>query len=142
MPIIDDRTSNLDLPLPHVDNNLTADVPRIREALTTLDTLLGSDTATLDTLQEIVTFIQANRGDLDDLLALVEVEEVQTLAAGQTVVDFAVLTGNTGCTVFIEGIRLNSTAWTPDGVIATRITLAASYPSPKTITIVRRQGGV
>lgn len=45
--MIDDRTPNLDLPLPNEDNTLLEDVPRLREALTTLDAAVFSsqDTA-------------------------------------------------------------------------------------------------
>ena len=38
--MIDDRTPNLDLPLPHVDNIQTDDVARLRTALTAIDTAL------------------------------------------------------------------------------------------------------
>lgn len=38
MPVIDNRTPYLDLPLPHPDNNLSVDVGRIVEALGDLDT--------------------------------------------------------------------------------------------------------
>lgn len=45
MTIIDNRTTNLDLPLPHVDNALQDDVGRLRSALTAIDTasLLKAD---------------------------------------------------------------------------------------------------
>ena len=38
----DDRTENFDLPLPHPDNFLEHDVPRLREALTQVDALVAS----------------------------------------------------------------------------------------------------
>jgi hypothetical protein len=37
MPIIDNRTANLNLPLPHSSNSLEDDVPRLRDALTAID---------------------------------------------------------------------------------------------------------
>lgn len=37
MPIVDQRTPHLNLPLPYVGNTLADDVTRLREALTTLD---------------------------------------------------------------------------------------------------------
>lgn len=40
MTIIDDRTPNLSLPLPNVANKQTDDIPRIREAFGTIDTVL------------------------------------------------------------------------------------------------------
>lgn len=56
------------------------------------------------------------------------IEETQTLAAAQTVVNWAVV-NNTGLCVYIEGVRLRADQWTKDPVIATRITLAQSYPA-------------
>lgn len=56
------------------------------------------------------------------------VEETQTLAAAQTVVDWATVT-NTGLAVYVEGVRLRPDEWTPDPAINTRITLATSYPA-------------
>lgn len=69
----DDRTTHVDLPLPHVDNLLSEDVERLRAAITgidakfaALDTLLASDDINLDTLQELVGAI---KGDASNLLA-------------------------------------------------------------------------
>lgn len=56
------------------------------------------------------------------------VEETQTLAAAQTVVDWTLVT-TTGLAVYVEGVRLRPDQWTPDGAINTRITLATSYPA-------------
>lgn len=56
------------------------------------------------------------------------VEETQTLAASQTVVDWAVVTNN-GLAVYVEGVRLRPDQWTKDPTISTRITLATSYPN-------------
>lgn len=56
------------------------------------------------------------------------VEETQTLAAAQTVVDWTTVT-NVGLAVYVEGVRLRSDQWTPDATINTRITLATSYPA-------------
>lgn len=55
------------------------------------------------------------------------IEETQTLASGQTVVDWAVV-NNTGLSVYVEGVRLRADEWTKDPVVNTRITLATSYP--------------
>lgn len=38
----DDRTANLDLPLPHEDNPLQVDVERLRQALITIDAELAA----------------------------------------------------------------------------------------------------
>ncbi|MDR0477093.1 MAG: hypothetical protein LBH14_04050 [Desulfobulbaceae bacterium] len=46
----DDRTPNLDLPLPHPDNYLDQDVPRLREALQKVDSSVASKTE----LQKVV----------------------------------------------------------------------------------------
>lgn len=57
--MIDERTPNLALPLPHAENLLEDDVQRIRQALTGLDAAVAqqqaqaasSDAAILDTLR-------------------------------------------------------------------------------------------
>lgn len=58
------------------------------------------------------------------------VEDRQTLAAGQTVVDL-VETITYGLAVYIEGIRLNrgsgADEWQPDPTVSTRLTLGKSY---------------
>lgn len=145
--MINDRTAHLSLPLPHVDNLLAEDVERLRQAwnavdakFLALDTLLQSDDATLDAVQELVNAIKENRADIMDLLT--EQEEVQTLADGQTEVVLAELGGTSGCAVFIEGIRLNKNEWTPDPVLTDRFTLTKTYPAGYVVTVVRRQGGV
>lgn len=55
-------------------------------------------------------------------------EETQTLATDQTVVDLAVLTTR-GLAVYIDGARLRADEWAPDPVLDTRFTLASSYPA-------------
>ena len=71
-------TPHLGLPLPHPDNSLEDDVPRIRAALAALDrkvealdTLLHSDDLTLDTVQELVAAIKAARTDIGAVNTLV-----------------------------------------------------------------------
>lgn len=154
--MIDDRTPHLDLPLPHLNNLLQDDVPRLRAAFSALDTkfqaldtLLQSDDATLDQIQELVTAIKENRGDILDLLSdkadavdLTVQEEVQTLADGQTTVDLAELPMTAGCEVYVEGIRLNKNEWTRDAVVPTRFALSKAYPAGHTIAVVRLLGGV
>lgn len=56
------------------------------------------------------------------------IEETQTLAAGQTVIDWAIV-NNTGLCVYVEGVRLRAGQWTKHSTINTRITLAQSYPA-------------
>lgn len=66
--------------------------------------------------------------DIDAINVTVDtIEETQTLAPGQTVVDLTVTTTR-GLAVYIEGVRLRADQWTKDPAIATRLTLAASYP--------------
>lgn len=48
MTIIDDRTPQGDLPLPHVDNLQTDDIPRIREALTLIGAYLLANSTAID----------------------------------------------------------------------------------------------
>ena len=59
------------------------------------------------------------------------VEDRQTLASGQTIVDL-VKTITYGLAVYIEGVRLNrgsgADEWQPDPDISTRLTLGKSYP--------------
>jgi len=63
------------------------------------------------------------------------IEETQVLAAGQTVVNWAVV-NNTGLAVYIEGVRLRNdgTLWTATSGNNTQITLAFSYPAGTKIT--------
>jgi phage-related tail fiber protein len=56
------------------------------------------------------------------------VEETQTLAAAQTVVNWATVS-NTGLAVYIEGVRLRSDQFTKHPTINTRVTLAQAYPA-------------
>lgn len=147
MAITDDRTTNLDLPLPHKDNPLNVDVQRVRDALglidgkfQALDDLLESDDVTLDQVQELVNSIKASRSDIEALLH--EHEENIILTASQTVVDMLEIASTVGVTVFIEGIRLSKDLWTPDPSIMTRFTLSTSYPAGHVLTVVRRQGAV
>lgn len=167
--MINETTPYLGLPLPHPSNLLEDDVLRLRTAFGSidtrfqaLDTLLQSDDATLDQVQELVNAIKANAGDILDLLmdkaeasdltalagrvtaieAIAPVEETIVLTEGQTVIDLTVLTGTAGADVYVEGLRLKAGAWTPHGTIATRLTLSQTYPAGHEVTVVRRQGGV
>lgn len=54
------------------------------------------------------------------------IEETQTLAEGQTVVDWAIV-NNTGLCVYIDGARLRADQWTKHETINTRITLKQTY---------------
>lgn len=75
---IQQTTPHLGLPLPHPDNRLEDDVPRIRAALAALDqkvealdALLHSDDLTLDTVQELTAAIKAARSEIGALNTLV-----------------------------------------------------------------------
>lgn len=56
------------------------------------------------------------------------IEETQTLALDQVIVDLAVCTTR-GLAVYIAGERLRADQWTKDPVLNTRLTLAVSYPA-------------
>ena len=164
-----ETTPHLGLQLPHPSNSLELDVFRLRSAITAIDTqfaaldaLLDSDDATLDQIQEIVNAIKENRNYIQDILddkadktALAAVsgrvtaleavalkEETIVLTEGQTVIDLTTLTSTSGASVYIEGVRLKSSEWAKDAGIATRLTLADSYPAGHEVTVVRLQGGV
>ena len=166
--MINETTPHLGLQLPHPSNTLEDDVLRLRSAITAIDTkfqgldaLLLSDDATLDQVQELVNAIKDNAGDILDLLMdkaeaadlttlagrvtavedMAQVEETIILTEGQTVIDLTVLTGTAGATVYVEGVRLKASAWTPHGTIATRLTLSTTYPAGHEVTVVRQQGG-
>lgn len=64
------------------------------------------------------------------------IEETQTLAASQTVVDLTTTT-TTGLAVYIDGIRLPRSRYTVN--TATRITLDTSYPAGTLITLVQNE---
>lgn len=55
MSVIDNRTQAHNLPLPHPDNKLEADVQRLRDALTDIDSLLQSIEQRLSTKSEAAT---------------------------------------------------------------------------------------
>ncbi|WP_295548607.1 phage tail protein [uncultured Pseudacidovorax sp.] len=66
--------------------------------------------------------------DVDAINVTVDtIEETQTLAAGQNVVDLA-LTTTRGLAVYIDGKRLRADQWVKHSTIATRLTLATTYP--------------
>ncbi|WP_439826198.1 phage tail-collar fiber domain-containing protein [Aeromonas caviae] len=78
-------------------------------------------------------------GDASDVNVFVDiVEETQTLAASQTVVDW-VTVSNTGLAVYVAGNRLRSDEWTPDPSINTRITLADSYQAGTKIVGIQNE---
>ncbi|ABM38604.1 phage tail-collar fiber domain-containing protein [Polaromonas naphthalenivorans] len=66
-------------------------------------------------------------GSPDDVTITVDtIEEAQTLAADQLVVDL-VATTTRGLALYIDGNRLRRDQWTADPVIVTRLSLAVSY---------------
>lgn len=66
------------------------------------------------------------------------VEETQTLAASQTIVDWTVV-NNTGLAVYVDGARLRADEYTKHATIATRITLAKSYAAGAKIIGVQNE---
>ncbi|UMR28560.1 hypothetical protein MJ904_15550 [Massilia sp. MB5] len=75
--MIDQRTANLRLPLPHPDNELKDDVLRLRDSLSQLDGivqslqgLVASDDVNLDTVQEIVTVLKQAQGNIGSITSL------------------------------------------------------------------------
>ena len=67
MPITNDRTPALDLPLPHPDNDLQTDVVRLRDALLVLDTLVSGKASPADIQAAIGALVAAAPGTLDTL---------------------------------------------------------------------------
>lgn len=85
--MIDQRTANLSLPLPHPSNDLSEDVERLIAALvaidqkiSALDLLLNSDDLTLDTMQELVTAIKAARTEMGAVSAQLEAQDAAITA--------------------------------------------------------------
>ena len=66
------------------------------------------------------------------------VEEIQTLAASQTVVNWSTI-NNTGVSVYIEGVRLRGDQFTKHPTINTRITLSQSWPAGTKIVGVQNE---
>lgn len=70
------------------------------------------------------------------------IEEIQTLADAQTVVNL-VTTNTSGLAVYIEGVRLPKQAgadgWQPHATIATRFTLGKSYPAGTRLIAVQNE---
>lgn len=70
------------------------------------------------------------------------IDELQTLADGQTQVDLA-LTTTYGLAVYIEGVRLargsGADQWEPDATVETRLYLGKSYPAGTEILCVQNE---
>lgn len=66
------------------------------------------------------------------------VEEHQSLAASQTVVDLVQCTTR-GLAVYIDGVRLANTDWTAHPTIETRLELDASYPAGTHLIAVQNE---
>lgn len=81
--------------------------------------------------------------DLSDVSVTVDmIEERQTLAAGQTIVNMATTTTR-GLAVYIEGIRINRGAgadeWQPNGVSTTSIVLGQAYGAGSAILLTQNE---
>ncbi len=113
--MIDNRTSNLSLPLPHADNLMkTEDLPRLIEALTTLDTAVAARATTsamnsaisaaisalvagapgaLDTLDEIAAALNDDASIAATLTTSIALKaSIAALAAGSVPVLYSALT--------------------------------------------------
>lgn len=70
------------------------------------------------------------------------IDERQTLADGQTVVDLATTT-TYGLAVYLEGVRLlkgsGADEWQPDATIETRLTLGRAYPAGSELYAVQNE---
>ncbi len=70
------------------------------------------------------------------------IDEIQTLADGQTQVDL-VSTTTYGLAVYIEGVRINrgvgADQWDPDPTIETRLVLGKAYPAGTEIYLVQNE---
>lgn len=87
------------------------------------------------TTGQVLTKQSNTDGDADwedpDVASVVvdTIEETQTLAAAQTIVDLAICTTR-GLSLYIDGHRLRKgDEWAPDDDIDTRLTLATAYPA-------------
>lgn len=78
----------------------------------------------------------ANQTDINVYVDMVE--ENQTLAENQTIVDWVTVI-NTGLAIYINGNRLRKEQWEPDDSINTRVILAMSYPDGTKITGVQNE---
>ncbi len=68
--MIDNRTPALDLPLPHPDNDLEQDVPRLRAALCALDTIVAAKANGADIQAALAALIGLAPPALDTLAEL------------------------------------------------------------------------
>jgi len=118
--MIDDRTSNLAILLPSAANDLADDVLRLRSALNALDgiiaaiqSLLSSDNAAMDTIQELVDSVEAiqatltvNDANFDTLQEVVTaLKAVQSAVANDVLVD-----SDIGSTVQAYDVELSALA--------------------------------
>ena len=81
--MIDKKTSYLSLPLPHAENALAEDCPRLAEALTTLDGHAQSADARLDGVEASVTTLQQNIHAID-ASAEQDIDALQSVQAAHT----------------------------------------------------------
>ena len=91
---------------------------------------------------QILTKVSNANGDYEwrdatDVNVVVNtIQEEQTLAASQTIVDLATCTTD-GLALYIEGVRLHPADWT--ATTATRVTLASSYAAGSKILCVQNE---
>ena len=110
-----DLTPNLGLPLPHPGNDLETDVLRLRDALSSLDTVVGtlralvaSDDLNLDTAQEIVNVLKVAQGDIGDVTALLATKvSTEQFSQLQTTLTEQVAALQTATARALEGVQNN-----------------------------------
>lgn len=107
--MIDQKTANLRLPLPHPDNELKDDVLRLRDSLSLLDGivqslrgLVASDDVNLDTVQEIVSVLKQAQGDIGSVTTLLATKTSKSeMAANMDTIQVAIAGTNKNLSVEI-----------------------------------------
>ncbi|UTY60407.1 hypothetical protein [Massilia sp. erpn] len=135
--MIDQKTANLRLPLPHPDNELKDDVLRLRDSLSQLDGivqslrgLVASDDVNLDTVQEIVTVLKQAQGNIGSITNVLATKANKSdMAADMDIIQTAIASTNKN----LSGEISSRTA------LAERVTLAEVNVSALQATAVDRR---
>jgi hypothetical protein len=85
----------------------------LKDSITTIETVLLSDTDTLDTIQEVVDFIELNRSDLD-ALGISAIAGLQTALDGKQPLT-SILTATTASFTTAQETKLSNTSGTNTG---------------------------
>ncbi|WP_416139069.1 phage tail protein [Halomonas sp. HK25] len=137
------RVSNADVVTLQVDPNVAVATQTWISNNITAGSLIPGGTTGQQLVKKSNTDGDVEWSDPDVVNVTVDIiDERQTLADGQTVMDLATTT-TYGLAVYIEGVRLlrgsGADEWQPDPTLETRFTLGRSYPSGTELYAVQNE---